>query len=140
MKGPSSRPNRKRSASAVGVWALIAIIAVVGACGDGDDASVMPEWVEEVYPEPGATVAVPDAVEVDHTLQTVDEDIRLVIDGTDVTAYATFEAGKIRYESGDGPVILGGRRHTAEVQRVELEAFGEDYEVLDSYTWEFRTA
>lgn len=118
---------------------VLVSMGLIAGCGD-DGGSQMPEWVEEVYPEPGATAAVPDAVEVDHTLQRLEEDVRLLIDGTDVTTYATFEAGKIRYESGDGPVTLGGRSHTAEVQRVELVEFGEDYEVLDSFTWEFRTA
>lgn len=118
---------------------ILASIAV--ACDGGEeDAAQMPDWVESVYPEPGATAAVPDAVEVDHTLQRVDEDVRLVIDGVDVTTYATFEAGKIRYESDAGPVTLGGRTHTAEVQRVELDAFGADYEVLDSFSWDFRTS
>lgn len=120
---------------------LLASTTLASACGDGNDgAAEMPEWVEAVYPEPGATAAVPDAVEVDHTLQRLDEDVRLLVDGVDVTTYATFEAGKIRYESGVGPVELEGGSHTAEVQRVELEEFGEDYEVLDSFSWEFRTA
>lgn len=118
---------------------VLTAMGLITGCSDGG-GSEMPEWVEQVYPEPGATAAVPDAVEVDHTLQRLEEDVRLLIDGTDVTTYATFEAGKIRYESGDGPVTLGGRSHTAEVQRVELVEFGEDYEVLDSFTWEFRTA
>ena len=34
---------------------------------------------------------------VDHTVTTGEEDVRLVIDGTDVTTYATFDAARIRY-------------------------------------------
>lgn len=118
------------------------IVALVGAACDGgqEETTRIPDWVESVYPEPGATAAVPDAVEVDHTLQRVDEDVRLVIDGVDVTTYSAFDAGKIRYESGVGPVTLGGRTHTAEVQRVELDEFGQEYEVLDSFSWDFRTS
>lgn len=121
--------------------ALLSVALAGVACDGGEEeATGMPDWVESVYPEPDATAAVPDAVEVDHTLQRVDEDVRLVVDGVDVTTYSAFEAGKIRYESGVGPVILGGRTHTAEVQRVELDEFGEEYEVLDSFSWEFRTS
>lgn len=106
----------------------------------GDDVSDrQPDWVETVYPEPGATVAVPDAVEVDHALTSGDEDVRLIVNGTDVTTYAIFEAGKVRYESGDGPVVLGDGQHIAEVQRVTLRVEGVDYTVIDSFSWEFRT-
>lgn len=125
--------------------ALVVLITMaVVACGDDEatpgDTAPLPDWLESVYPEPGATVAVPDAVEVDHTLQRVEHDVRLIIDGVDVTTYATFEAAKIRYESGDGPIELGDRRHTATVQRVRLPAYGVDYQVVDSFTWEFGTA
>lgn len=109
-------------------------------CGDGDDASRIPDWIDEVYPEPGATAAVPDGVEVNHSVQGPNQDVRLIVDGTDVTTYATFEAGKMRYESGLGPVVLGAGPHTAEVQLVEVAEFGEQFQVIDSYTWEFRTA
>lgn len=139
-----------RPAQLVGVLRVGAMLAVLtlvlGACQDQDAETVaetaaeMPIWLEAVYPEPGATVAVPDAVEVDHTLQRLGEDVRLVVDGVDVTTYAAFDAGKIRYESGTGPVVLGTGSHTAEVQLVRLPAFGAEYEVLDSFTWEFFTA
>lgn len=114
-------------------------------CTDPENAEApdvsdrQPDWVETVYPEPGATVAVPDAVEVDHAITSGDEDVRLIVDGTDVTTYAVLEAGKLRYESGDGPVVLGDGEHIAEVQRVTLPAEGVDYEVVDSFRWEFRT-
>lgn len=122
------------------LWLILP--AVVVACGDGDgagDTEQMPEWVESVYPEPGTTLAVPDVVEVDHAVQGAQEDVRLVVDGVDVTTYASFPAGSIRYESGLGPVTLEEGEHTAQVQRVRLQAAGAEYEVLDSYSWEFRT-
>jgi hypothetical protein len=107
---------------------------------EGDDISTsQPVWVEAVYPEPGATVAVPDAVEVDHTITSGDEDVRLIVNGTDVTTYATFDAGKVRYESGDGPVVLGDGVHQAEVLRVTLPTEGVEFTVLDRFSWEFRT-
>lgn len=99
-----------------------------------------PAWVEAVTPEPGAVATVPNAVEVDHAIAATDEDVRLVINGVDVTTYATFEAGKIRYEASDGPVDLGTGDHTAEIQRVTLPVEGTDFSVIDSYTWRFRVA
>lgn len=121
---------------------LVLTALVVAGCTDpdsGDDPDAQPEWVEEVFPEPGATVAVPDAVEVRHTITATDENVRLIIDGVDVTTYASFDAAKLRYESGVGPVILESGDHVAEVQWVRLPAFGAQHEVLDSFTWEFRT-
>lgn len=63
----------------------------------------------------------------------------MVIDGTDVTMYAAFEAGRVRYESGDGVVRSDGE-HWAEVQRVTLPADEIEYEVLDSFPWAFRVS
>lgn len=103
-------------------------------------ASQPPSWIEDVIPEPGAISAVPDAVEIDHNIVTTDEELRLIVDGIDVTAYAEFDAGKLRYESGAGPVELSPGDHTAEVQRVVLPADQTKYEVLDSYTWNFRVS
>ncbi|MFP3915888.1 MAG: hypothetical protein ACLFWM_13500 [Actinomycetota bacterium] len=116
---------------------LLLMGLAAAACDSGSEQASMPEWVESVYPEAGTTVAVPDAVEVDHTVQGIDEDVRLVIDDVDVATYASFEAGKVRYESGEGPVELGGRQHTAEVQRVELPHEGTDFRVIDSFRWQF---
>lgn len=127
---------------------VVPLALLVSACDDEADevdavggAGPMPAWVEAVYPEPGSTAAVPDAVEVDHdvTEADTDVDIRLLVDGTDVTTYATFDAGKIRYESGTGPVTLGTGDHTAEIQRVSLPVEGAQYDVIDSFEWEFRT-
>ena len=120
---------------------VLVLAMVLAACG-GDSAGdrEMPDWLEEVFPAPGATVAVVDAVEVSHTIQGPDENVRLVIDGVDVTTYATFDAATLRYESGTGPVVLGSSRHVAEVQRVRLPAEGDTFEVVDSFSWEFRSA
>ena len=120
---------------------VLALIAVSGCTTtpDADDVTdQQPSWVESVFPEPGAVVTAADAVEVDHNLTATDNDIRLVIDGVDVTTYAAFEAGKLRYESGVGPVVLGDGDHTAEVQRVVLAEDETQFEVVDSFEWEFR--
>lgn len=127
------------------IFLLVVALGLFLGCTDpetteGPDVSDrQPGWVETVYPEPGATVAVPDAVEVDHAITSGSEDVRLIVDGTDVTTYAVFDAGKLRYESGDGPVVLGDGDHVAEVQRVALPVEGIDYRVIDSFRWEFRT-
>lgn len=120
---------------------LLALFAVAGCTTTpvaDDGADPMPSWVETVFPEPGAVVTASDAVEVDHSLTATDNDIRLVIDGVDVTTYAAFDAGKLRYESGVGPVVLDDGDHTAEVQRVVLADDGIQFEVVDSFKWEFR--
>ncbi len=100
----------------------------------------VPTWVERVYPAPNSTTAVPDAVEVRHTLQTSQDNVRLSVDGVDVTTYATFGAGKLRYESGAGPVVLSPGEHTATVERVTQPANGTKFQVLDSYSWSFRAS
>lgn len=120
---------------------LLTLAMSVAACGgDSSGERDMPDWLEEVFPAPGATAAVVDAVEVSHTIQGPDEDVRLVIDGVDVTTYAAFDAATLRYESGAGPVVLGSGSHVAEVQRVRLPAEGDTFEIVDSFSWEFRAA
>lgn len=125
---------------------LLLLTLLLSACSTGPatfeegSTSEPPAWVQEVIPEPGAVVTVPNAVEVDHAITATDEDVRLIVDGVDVTTYATFEAGKIRYEPSEGPVSLGTGDHTAEIQRVTLPAEGVDFTVIDSYTWRFRVA
>lgn len=120
---------------------VLALLALAGcattpAADDGSDS--MPSWIETVFPEPGAVVTAADAVEVDHNLTATDNDIRLLIDGVDVTTYAAFDAAKLRYESGVGPVELDDGDHTAEVQRVVLSDDESQFEVIDSFSWEFR--
>lgn len=82
---------------------------------------------------------MPDAVEVDYEIQGTDQDVRLQIDGVDVTVYANVGAGELRYESGSGPVDLGAREHTASVDLVQIEAGGTEEIVVDSFDWQFRT-
>ena len=125
---------------------LLIMLMFVAACAADDGTTTpevtetMPEWLESVYPAPGATISVPDAVEVEHNLvRGPDEDIRLVVDDVDVSTYAVFDAALMRYESGAGPVTLGTGEHTATVQRVLLLEEETQFEVVDSFTWQFRT-
>lgn len=134
---PMPAPRLSRSVLAL---FLPVMLLVLTACSDADaDAAAFPEWIEAVYPQPDATLAVPDAIEVDHRLEEPETEVRLLVDGVDVTTYSNFEGAKIRYEPGFGPVDLGGGDHTAEVQRVSLPVDGTEYVVVDSYSWEFRT-
>ena len=124
---------------------ILLVLLTAVACTDrpvveGSRFSGPPAWVEDVIPGPGAVATVPDAVEVDHSITATDEDVRLIVDGVDVTTYAAFDAGKLRYESGAGPVELVSGDHTATVQRVLLRLDETDYRVLDSYSWEFRVS
>lgn len=123
--------------------AMTVAVALAGCSSSQSETSSLPTtsvptWVERVYPAPNSTTAVPDSVEVRHTLQAPDDNVRLLVDGVDVTTYATFDAGKLRYESGAGPVVLTPGEHTATVERVTQPVNGSQFRVLDSYTWSFR--
>jgi hypothetical protein len=134
----------RRTIGTVVVLALA--VFLIAACTDvpvveQEPPDGVPEWIQGVVPEPSAVATVPDAVEVDHNLpEATDEEMRLIVDGVDVTTYAEFDAGKLRYESGDGPVVLSSGDHTAEVQRVLLPADQTEFRILDSFSWEFRVA
>lgn len=135
----SGEPPKPRALMAIMLgMACLVLVACGSDSTTGVTTAAMPAWIEGVYPEPGATLAVPDAVEVDHILGDPETEIRLLVDGVDVTIYAEFDAATLRYRSGDGPVELSTGVHTAEVQRVALPADGSEYTVIDSFAWEFR--
>ncbi len=125
---------------------LVLLAALLGACGGGtsgttlatlDPGADLPAWLRRVSPVPGASTAGATMVEVEHDLQGPDEDIRLLIDGVDVTTYASLEGGVLVYESGEGPVTLQPGRHRATAQRVSLPVQGAEPVVLESFTWAF---
>ncbi len=132
-----------RSIRIVLVLALLAIVAA--ACGD-DEATTdgtsgeMPGWIVSVEPAPGATVAVPDLVRVTFEPTGPDEIVRLLIDGTDVTASADLSGDVLAYDPNQGPVSLGAGEHTATVQLTERPTNdATDFAVIDDFTWTFRT-
>lgn len=136
--------------------ALVLLAAVLAGCAEADppaddagsddagseEVSGAPAWVREVHPAPGAeTTGLPE-VQVSHEVVGTREDVRLVIDGIDVTQYAGPGQGVLTYKPGDGdepraPVELSPGTHRAVVQRVLLPEFGETYKVLDSFGWQF---
>ena len=130
---------------------LSVIAAVLTGCGDGDELTVpsappLPSWIESVEPQPNAESATFRRVEVRHEVLTGGENVRLFIDGTDVTAYAEF--GREDNVGGPGLLVydfeqardfvsLESGPHTAKVERVRLTDLGGQHEVVDSYSWSF---
>lgn len=108
-----------------------------------------PEWIEKIYPPPGSEVSVTQAVQVVHTAIEADRQVRLSINGTDVTTYALgSEPGLLVYEMDDpnAPVQLRPGDHTAEVRLMRRtpgegegsESYDPDvHEAIDTYSWNF---
>jgi len=96
-----------------------------------------------VYPPPGAEAAPIAEIQVEHNVSAQDEQIRLSIDGTDVTVYSDVDTGELIYnlESGRSPVEVGPGMHTATVERRRVpEDFDigvDEVEVLGTFEWEF---
>lgn len=149
---PTERPTlkRRRSTAARTRWrravalALLALAVAVAGCGDDgtgrDEPAALPDWVENVHPVPGTQTTATQQVQVTHSVVANDEGVRLVVDGTDVTVHASeTRPGRLAYDPNRSraPVELDPGTHEAAVQRVRLDEFGEQHEVLDSFAWEF---
>lgn len=108
-----------------------------------------PDWIEKIYPPPGSEISATQAVQVIHTAIQADRQVRLSIDGTDVTAYALgSEPGLLVYDIDDvnAPAQLRPGEHTAEVQLMRrtpgkgegTESYDPDvHEAIDTYSWDF---
>jgi hypothetical protein len=133
------------------LFAAVLAIGLLAGCGEDEAAppaagEALPTWLESVEPEPGEESAVLRRVEVNYNLQTDGENVRLSVDGTDVTAYADFGReenvggpGRLVYDfEGNRDVVrLGPGEHTATVELVRLEDLGEQPQVLDTFSWSF---
>jgi hypothetical protein len=133
------------------LFVLSVLGALITGCGDGDELTVpsappIPSWIVSVEPRPDAESATFRRVEVKHEVLTDGENVRLFIDGTDVTAYAEF--GREDTVGGPGLLVYDFEQardfvplepgpHTAKVERVRLPGPGEQLTVLDSYSWSF---
>lgn len=126
-------------------------LTLVSACVDSEEtparASVtLPEWIVRVEPAPGQETSALRRVEVHHTVTTDGQSVRLSIDDTDVTAYADF--GREDNVGGPGTLVYEFERardfvaldpgeHTATVMKVRFTGIGEQYDVLESFSWTF---
>ncbi|CAN5817085.1 hypothetical protein BH23ACT12_BH23ACT12_03150 [soil metagenome] len=132
-------------------FAAMIAIALLAGC-NADEATTpaageaLPSWLVSVDPEPNEQSAVLRRIEVNYKLQTDGENVRLSVDGTDVTSYADFG----REQNVGGPsslvydfeqarelVSLEPGEHTATVDLVRLEDLGEQPQILDTYSWSF---
>jgi hypothetical protein len=166
--GPDHRrvppPNAGRIARTLGA---LAIVMLLFGCGDDsttdpdvtgatvvDDSPdpTLPGWLDEVQPGDGAN-AVENAVEVGYGELEPGRELRLVIDGLDVTAQldgvdrsadgadVVFpRQGRLRYDPRDieRPLVdLDPGEHDAAIRLVELPDFGEQLRTVDEYAWTF---
>lgn len=123
----------------------------IKAQANGDDQAVAdyPEWIEKVYPPPGSETSATQAVQVDHGVVGADQQVRLTIDGTDVTTYAVATSpGLLEYDidQAPAPVDLRSGEHTAVAELVRVtpgssegvDSFDADvHGVVDSFAWTF---
>ncbi len=136
--------------------ALLAALLMMTACTpeetpvESSSAAVdYPEWLERVYPAPGAELSVTQAVQVNHGVVTSERAVRLVIDGVDVTTYADQDSpGLLEYDPDDiqaqPPVELEPGEHSAVAELLDVrpatDPGGLGYEVLgtiDTFSWTF---
>lgn len=127
---------------------IVLLMAPGDAC-TGDPATpsepdeALPGWLERVYPPPGAEAAPIAEIEVEHNVTAQNEQIRLLIDGTDVTTYSDLDTGELVYdvENDRVPVEIDVGRHHATVERrrvpEDFDVGVDEVEVLDTFEWEF---
>lgn len=133
-------------------WAAVMVLMLVAAAGmggcSGDDEPGagaaeepvdLPDWIEGVHPDPGASASPTPEVQVLHGVVGAREGVRLLVDGTDVTQYAGDRPGVLSYDpdAPRAPVDLGPGTHQASAVRVLLDEFGDQHEVLDQFEWRF---
>lgn len=121
------------------IGALLAAAALLlagcagGGTGEPAGGDELPDWVLSIQPRPGSSSTANTVIEVEHAVTEPDVFIRLIVDGTDVTATAADPRGLLTYQ------IVESGPHTATLERVRLPAVGEDEVVLDTFTWTFDT-
>lgn len=108
-----------------------------------------PDWIEKVYPPPDSETSATQAIQVNHSVVTAERQVRLIIDGTDVTTYAVSTSpGLLEYDvdQEQSPVDLEPGEHTARAELLEVTPGASEgvdsydpsvHEVIDSYTWTF---
>jgi hypothetical protein len=153
---------------------LSMLLLVLAGCTDDAEGGAtaessveLPGWLETVSPVPGAEAAPTDIIEVQHTMTGEFEGVRILIDGTDVTADALPNEGTQGVGAGDAddqnpvgeddantaegegllaydpntevaPVQIDPGAHTVTLQQVRQPEEGEgDLEVLDTFEYTF---
>lgn len=126
----------------------------IQAVAEGDGATEAgvadyPDWIQKVYPPPDSELSATRAVQVNHTVVTAERQVRLVIDGVDVTAYALETSpGLLEYDIDqvNAPVELRPGTHSAEALLFEVtpgasegvDSYDPDvHEPVDTYSWTF---
>lgn len=141
--------------------ALLSLALLLPACfGDGAEEiqaqaegevadDDYPVWLDKLYPPPGSETSVTRAVQVDHGAIEADQQVRLIIDGTDVTSYSVATTpGLLEYDidQAQAPIELKPGEHTAVVQLTRVtpgsgegvESFDDEvHEPIESFTWTF---
>lgn len=155
MDAPSNAAPPVRRA--VVMVLMLAAVGWVGGCADDDAADStragdptgagaedptfdLPEWIRGVHPDPGAEASPTPQVQVLHGEVGVREGVRLSVDGVDVTPYTVeVRPGVLTYDPNrsTAPVELDPGRHRAMAERVRLDKFGEQHDVIDRFEWEF---
>ena len=154
-----SRPLRPHVV--VGVVLVLLTLLLPACAGDGAEdiqavaegeaasAAEFPEWIEKIYPPPESETAINQAVQINHNVIAADQQVRLSIDGTDVTAYATETSpGLLEYDidQPNAPIELEPGEHEATVALFRVtpgasegvDSYDADvHEPIESYTWSF---
>lgn len=129
-------------------WLAIVVASLLTGCTtdstvdaptDGGQDDDQPSWIDEVTPRPDASLAPGEGVSVRYQITDPDHEVRLIVDGVDVTAVSEAGPGFLRYDEADpGPVQLAPGDHSAEARLVTREVAGVDVVTVDSFVWTFR--
>jgi hypothetical protein len=61
-----------------------------------------PDWLERVYPSPEAKTSATAMIQANFQSTGPNQTVRLLLEGTDVTSYATIRRGQLHYDPDDG--------------------------------------
>lgn len=149
-------PFSRRNASWLVLPLLVVFALASAACASGADdvpptaavPSDAPDWITKIYPAPGAETTATRAVQVQYETLPPGSEIRLIIDGTDVTSYAQQGTGLLEYDVDQdmAPVELEPGTHEATVELYTVQPgasegadsfSASERAVIDSYSWSF---
>ena len=128
--------NRFRARALVPLLMIVVLTAVGTACRSSESpaAAPLPSWIVRLVPPPQSSSGGVQVVQVQHALVSP-EYVRLIINGRDVTSYATKGPDELDYSGTRGPVPLTPGHYSARVDRMKLVTDGAY--TVDSYSWSF---